>query len=125
MMKKNTTTSFVAGALALMASAVMVTPAFSGTDEQNDLAYQAIQQGQWQAAENQLRAELAANPGDPMRLLNLAYVLQNTGRNDEAKQVYQLVLQMDSNPLVAVGSDNNVKGVTAKSIARKGVAALD
>lgn len=91
---------------------------------QNDAGYDAIQQGQWQKAEDQLRAELKANPNEPMRLLNLAYVLQQTGRSKEAAEMYQQVLRLNANPLVAVGPDTDIKGVRSKDIARKSMAAL-
>jgi Flp pilus assembly protein TadD len=59
------------------------------TTSASDLGYGAIQQGDWAEAESQLRAELKSNPKDPMRMLNLAYVLQNQGRADEAAGLYQ------------------------------------
>ncbi len=91
---------------------------------QNDAGYDAIQQGQWQKAEDQLRAELKATPNEPMRMLNLAYVLQQTGRSKEAAEMYQQVLRLNANPLVAVGPDTDIKGVRSKELARKSMAAL-
>ena len=90
----------------------------------SDLGYTAMQQGQWQKAEEQLRAELKANPNEPMRLLNLAFVLQHTGRPTEAAEMYQQVLTLNSNPLLAVGPDRDIKPARAKAIARKSMAAL-
>jgi Flp pilus assembly protein TadD len=92
--------------------------------EGSTLAYQAIQDGKWSEAESQLRAGLEKNPDDPMRLLNLAYVLQSTGRGDEATRVYERVLQLDRDPLVAVGSDSKVRPARAKLLAKKGMSAL-
>jgi Tfp pilus assembly protein PilF len=114
----------------LIASCVVVAgfisaPAFAAaTVEANTLAYQAIQDGKWAEAESLLRSGLAQNPDDPMRLLNLAYVLQSTGRQSEAMTVYEKVLKLDRDPLVAVGSDSKVKPARAKLIAKKGVAAI-
>ena len=68
--------------------------AYAGdTTSASDLGYSAIQQGDWADAEVQLRAELKSNPNDPMRMLNLAYVLQNQGRAEEAASLYQSVLE--------------------------------
>ena len=89
------------------------------------LGYQAIQDGKWADAEAQIRAGLATNPKDAMGLLNLAYVLQSSGRGDEAAKVYQQVLELDRNPFVAVGPDSEVKRVPAKTVARKGMAQLN
>jgi Flp pilus assembly protein TadD len=90
-----------------------------------DLGFSAIQAGQWSQAESQLRQELVATPNDPMRLVNLAFVLQQQGRNSEAAAVYRQVLALNSNPIVAVGSQDNVKGVRVKSVASKGIARLE
>lgn len=89
------------------------------------LALQAIQDGKWSEAESELRAGLAQNPSDPKRLLNLAYVLQKAGKADEAASIYAQVLQLDRDPLVAVGSDSSVRPMRAKIIAKKGMAALE
>jgi Flp pilus assembly protein TadD len=92
--------------------------------DQSTLAYQSIQEGKWAEAETTLRAGLADNPNDPMRLLNLAYVLQSTGRQSEATAVYEQVLQLDRDPLVAVGSDSKVRPTRAKLLAKKGMASI-
>jgi Flp pilus assembly protein TadD len=89
------------------------------------VAYDAIQKGKWVEAEAQLRAGLKENPNDPMRLLNLAYVLQNTGRTAEANTLYQQVLKLERDPLVAIGLDSNVRPARAKIIAKKGLASLE
>jgi Flp pilus assembly protein TadD len=91
----------------------------------SDLGFSAIQAGQWSTAETQLRQELVANPNDPMRLVNLAFVLQRQGREAEATDIYRQVLALNTNPMVAVGSEDNVKGVRVKSVASKGIARLE
>ena len=110
----------------------LVVASFVGTSavaqsaaEANTLAYQAIQQGQWTEAEKTLREGLVQNPNDPMRLLNLAYGLQSTGRQDEAASIYGKVLQLDRDPLVAVGPDSKVRPARAKILAKKGMASLE
>jgi tetratricopeptide (TPR) repeat protein len=91
----------------------------------DDLGYAAIAQKDWVKAEAQLRAELTATPDDPMRILNLAYVMQQQGRGTEAAALYKKVLAAKSNPKVAVGPDHNVKGVRAKAVASKGIASIE
>ena len=91
----------------------------------SDLGYGSIQQGKWTAAETQLRAELKSNPGDPMRMLNLAYVLQSQGRAEEAANLYQSVLELDQDPLVAVGSDSKTRPMRAKLVAKKAMNTMD
>jgi tetratricopeptide (TPR) repeat protein len=110
----------------VVAAGLMGSPAFaSSSSETSTLAYEAIQKGQWTEAETILRQGLAENPDDPMRLLNLAYVLQNTGRATEAANVYEQVLQLDRDPLVAVGPEKKVRPARAKILAKKGMAAIE
>jgi len=114
----------------LSLTAVMALSISTGHAEQpaakSDLGYSAIENGNWTSAETQLRAELAASPDDPMRLLNLAFVLQQQGRDPEAAKLYRKVLAMDTNPKVAVGPDaRNVKAVRVKSLATKGIASIE
>ena len=106
-------------------AALAAAPAMAATTEADDLGYKAIQSGNWKDAETQLRAGLDKNPNDPMRLLNLAYVLQKAGRADEAASVYEQVLQLDRDPLVAVGPDSKVRPARAKLLAKRGMASLD
>lgn len=104
---------------------VSTAPAMAADDRADDLGYAAIQKGDWADAEAQLRAGLAAEPADSSRLLNLAYVLQNLGRRDEAMAVYRQVLTLERDPLVAVGPDTKVRPARAKLVAKKGMASLD
>lgn len=103
---------------------VSTAPAMAA-DQSDDLGYAAIQKGDWASAEAQLRAGLTSEPNDSSRLLNLAYVLQNLGRRDEAMAAYRQVLTIERDPLVAVGPDAKVRPARAKLVARKGLASLD
>ncbi len=103
------------------AAGLMTAPAFAASSpDEAAQTYTAVQKGQWGEAEKLLRQGLAQNPTDPQRLLNLAYVLQNTGRADEAMNLYGQVLQLDRNPRVEVGSDQT----RAKSLARRRIAGI-
>lgn len=114
------------GLAALICGLPMAASAEAPKNDAGDLAYAAIETGNWAKAEEQLRSELTANPEDPMRLVNLAYVLQRQGREGEAADLYRKVLSLNSNPVVAVGSDErNLKGVRVKSIANKGIASIE
>lgn len=96
-------------------------PAFAA-----DTAYQAMVDGKWSQAETLLRQGLAQNPNDTSRMLNLAFVLQNSGKQAEAAAIYQKVLQLDSNPLVAVDDPYVLsRPERAKQVARKGMASIE
>lgn len=109
-----------------MALATLSTTSFADQKAvSSDLGFSAIQSGDWSTAESQLRQELVANPSDPMRLVNLAFVLQQQGRDAEAAATYRQVLALSSNPVVAVGSDDNIKRARVKAVATKGIARLE
>ncbi len=56
------------------------------------LAYGAIMDADWKRAEAQL-ASSSASENDPARLLNLAHIYRKTGRELEARKLYQAVLE--------------------------------
>ncbi|GAB4147550.1 MAG: hypothetical protein Tsb0016_18220 [Sphingomonadales bacterium] len=91
------------------------------TPNSEALAYDAVMAQDWATAETHLRQSIAEQPEEPMLLLNLAYVLSSTGRQAEAIALYEKVMAMDSNPMVAV-SDGT--GRRAKAIAKQSMASL-
>ena len=112
----------VGAAFLLGAAGPAVADAMSQTE---GLAYQAIQNSDWNAAEAELRAGLARTPDDPKKLLNLAFVLQKVGKTDEAAGIYEQVLQLDRDPLLAFGTEINTRPMRAKLLAKKGMASLE
>lgn len=106
-------------------AAVLGLPSFASAASGPTDAYHAIQSGAWAQAETLLRQSLAQNPNDAPRLLNLAFVLQNLGRQDEAVKVYREVLKLDRNPLVSVDDPDTLSHpARAKPLARKALAAI-
>lgn len=103
-------------------AAALSAPAFAA----EGIAYDAMVNGQWGQAETLLRQALAQNPNDPSRLLNLAFVLQNQGKQAEAAGIYQQVLKLNQNPLVAVDDPYVLSHPErAKQVARKGIASIE
>lgn len=109
-----------------VAAGLMSVPAFASSASDASTASEAIMKGNWSEAEALLRQGLKDTPNDATRLLNLAFVLQNTGRQTEAASVYEKVLQMDQNPVVAVDDPYTLpQPARAKRLAKKGMASLD
>lgn len=106
-------------AIALGLSFAAALPAMA-QQEQN--AYDAIAAQDWARAEAELTKALAANPDDPFKLLNLAYVMRATGREDEAVAIYEKIVTLDENPLAEL---SNGKAKRVKSIAKASIAALE
>lgn len=89
------------------------------------LAFSAIMESDWQRAERQLAASSAAET-DPARLLNLAHVYRKTGRELEAKQLYEAVLaERDMTVELASGQPASAHALAQRALAQPtGVAAL-
>lgn len=85
-------------------------------------AFDEIRAGDYAAAERKLLDTARLAEDDPYRLLNLALVLQMTGRGDEAAALYGRVLEMEANPRAAVASGF---GRPVKDIAESALARLD
>ena len=85
-------------------------------------ALEEIRAGDYAAAERKLLDTARLAEDDPYRLLNLALVLQMTGRADEASALYARVLEMEANPRAAVASGF---GRPVKDIAESALARLD
>ena len=83
-------------------------------------SYQAdtIKEGNLTLAERELRSLIAENPHDPYALLNLAYIYQQSGRNYQARVLYERVLDLRSNPLAELPSG---KPARVKRIAQRGI----
>ena len=97
-------------------------PVINDTNDINQ-SYQAnaIQEGNLTQAERELLLAVAENPHNPYALLNLAYVYQQSGRDEQARILYERVLDLRSNPLAKLSSG---KPARVKRIARRGIAEI-
>lgn len=96
-------------------------PAFADDPASEAQVYDAVQDRQWGVAERLLREGLQKDPNDSMQLLNLAFVLQSSGRKTEAADLYARVLTLDSNPIVTLDSDTRL---SAKILAKRRMASI-
>ena len=78
----------------------------------------AIREGNLTQAERELLLVVAEDPHNPYALLNLAYVYQQSGRNDQARILYERVLDLRSNPLAKLSTG---KPARVKRIAQRGI----
>ena len=80
------------------------------------LGFAAIMDEDWAKAERQLVASSAA-ANDPARLLNLAHVYHKTGRETEARRLYQAVLdQRDRTVELANGDPASCHELARKAL---------
>lgn len=105
-------------AVAAMVSALAI-PQIACADDY--LAYQAIKNRDWSAAEQQLQAGLQKDPGNTSRMLNLAFVYAQTGRKAEAAALYKDVLKRDKDRFASSSSHEDV---TASLMAERGLSLL-
>ena len=103
--------------------ALMSAPSFAATNSDvSDTTDSAGNHLTWGDAEKLLRQDLKQNPNNVERLLNLAFVLRNTGRHSEAERVYEQVLMLDQNPVVSFFDEHSVVSkAPAKRLAAKGI----
>lgn len=97
------------------------TPAQAQTVEKNSYAHASIMKGDYAAAERKLRADARSLNDGPEVDLNLAVVLMQTHRFDEARALYRHVLTLDPVEMdLANGSS-----ASSHDIARRGLALLN
>ena len=102
-----------------LASAMMIPVAARAAD---DVAYDAIKNHNWAAAEQQLKAGLQQDPGNLSAQLNLAWVYAQTGRKDEAAALYREILRRDQDRIATLSRNN---GPSMEVLARRGLAMLN
>lgn len=79
----------------------------------SEQGFDYLQAGKYVKAEKYLKEALAENKDNPYALLNLGVVYQKTGRPDQARQMYQRVI--DLNP-TSVADRSNIKADKGKSL---------
>jgi len=77
----------------VLIAGIVVAGAGSATVASDRTGYSAIKHGDFSTAEKTLVAERRIFPARPELMLNLATVYRNTGRQQEARELYQAVLQ--------------------------------
>jgi hypothetical protein len=107
--------------VALSTLALVSGLSFAALAGEDDVAYRAILNKDWATAERQLQVGLVRNPDNVFRMLNLAWVYAQTGRKDEAAQLYRRVIASDQDQLAALPSR---EGASAKALAQAGLARL-
>ena len=86
--------------------------------EPGALGFAAIMDADWVKAERQLRASYVAE-NNPARLLNLAHVYRKTGRETEARRLYEAVLeQRDRTVETADGAAASCHELAQKALAQ-------
>lgn len=111
----------ITAAIAAAFAAIILTASAALANSQ-DMAYEAIAEGNWAEAETHLMAVLDENPDNPFAMLNLAFVYQAQGKREAAIEIYQRVIELDSNPKAAMVDGH---GKRVKSIARTALANLE
>jgi Tfp pilus assembly protein PilF len=88
----------------------------------DDVAYRAIVNRDWAAAEQQLLAGLQKDPENSFRQLNLAWVYAQTGRKVEAAALYREILKRDKDRVASLSSRG---GKSAAQLAERGLILLN
>ena len=89
-----------------------------------DQGYQELLQGNYERAEATLRVALSINSKNPYALLNLGVLYQNTGRLEEAREMYQKLIALNPEDVAAQSTSRRHKGAKLVKIARENLSAL-
>jgi Flp pilus assembly protein TadD len=87
--------------------------------------YQAMIERNYEEAEAFFDLALSINPYNPYALLNLGVVYHNTGRFEQAKQMYRKVIELKSMQKALHTTDNKFRGKTLSEIAEKNLRAIE
>lgn len=87
--------------------------------------YQAMVERNYEKAEAFFDLALSVNPENPYALLNLGVVYHNTGRLEQAKQMYQKVIELKSTTKAEYTTDNKYQGKTLSEIAEENLRAIE
>ena len=87
--------------------------------------YQAMVEQNYEKAEAFFDLALSVNPENPYALLNLGVVYHNTGRFDQAKQMYRKVIELKSTIKADHTTNKNFQGKTLSEIAETNLRAIE
>lgn len=87
--------------------------------------YNAMLNQEYDIAEAFFELALSVNPENPYALLNLGVVYQNTERFEEAKKMYQKVIDLNTSITAKKTTDKSYQGHTLSEIARKNLRSLE
>jgi tetratricopeptide (TPR) repeat protein len=87
--------------------------------------YNAMLNQEYDIAEAFFELALSVNPENPYALLNLGVVYQNTERFEEAKKMYQKVIDLNTSIKAIKTTDKSYQGQTLSEIARKNLRSLE
>lgn len=87
--------------------------------------YNELMRSNFEQAEAFFELALSVNPENPYALLNLGVVYQNTGQIDKAKQMYQKVIDMNSQLTAKSSTDSKFEGKSLAEIAKINIKSLE
>jgi Flp pilus assembly protein TadD len=86
--------------------------------------FEYLNQGNMAGAENYLNQALAENPNNPYALLNLGVVYMRTGRGEQARGLFNKVIELDPKDIVARSNGPGEVGKTLADLAKDNLKAL-
>lgn len=85
----------------------------------------ALQKGDNSEAEKKLTEALAINPNNPYAILNMGVIYERSGRKEEAKVMYQKVIDMNAKIIPMYVGDEKLAGKSLKQIAKSNIDGLN
>jgi len=88
-------------------------------------AFDELAEGKCSLAESHLKEAYKIDPNDPYVLLNLGVVYQNSGRKEEAKEMYSKAMEMGASETPPRVQYKNDSELTISSIAQRNINAMN
>jgi tetratricopeptide (TPR) repeat protein len=97
------------------------------TDDErlSEQGYQELSERNYREAEMLLDEALSLNPNNPYALLNMGVVYQNTGRLDEAQEMYERVIALAPEDRATVSNKNSAVGKSLTELATENLIILE
>lgn len=89
-----------------------------------DQGYQELARDEYDRAEATLKVALSINPDNPYALLNLGVLYQNTGRLEEARDMYRRIITLNPDATAVQSTASQYEGKRLVDIAKQNLAAI-
>lgn len=89
-----------------------------------DQGYLELLKGNYERAEANFEVALSINPHNPYALLNMGVLYQNTGRLKNARELYQRLIDLNTDVVAAESFSSSFEGKKLVDIAKENLSAI-
>ena len=106
--------------ISILSAGLFIGCATTGSDmAYSNRGFEELCKQNYTKAEEYLEKALEINPNNPYAILNMGCVCQNTGRPEKARQMYQKVIDLESQAPAERSNEDWARGKKLSEIAKK------